>query len=65
MKSEDGDLIEDMEQLRNLAVGFYTNLFSSDTESGGNFISGMFLAMGQEALQKLEAIYTLLKYASR
>lgn len=42
LKGEDGNWVDDMEALKELAVRFYSDLFRMDSSAGGDFIIGAF-----------------------
>lgn len=58
LKDDAGVWVEDKEELKELALKFYTELFSSDPNTGGEFCRGAFLRLEKGVKLKLEEIYT-------
>lgn len=53
--NERGEQIEDIEQLKSMAVNFYSQLFRSDIHEGREFILGKFPPILHEKYRQLTA----------
>lgn len=53
------ELIEDNQELKNIAMDLYADLFKTDPAAGGDYIRGKFLPMSEEFRTGLEAAYSI------
>lgn len=57
--NEDGEWVEGKENLKNMALSFYYDMFSLDPSTGGEFIKGHFPHLSEDVRSKLEAEFLL------
>lgn len=53
LQNEEGTLVENAKQLKDMALSFYKRLFTSDQLADGDFVTGYFLRMDANTLKEL------------
>lgn len=61
LSNDDGIWLDDKEKLKDMASRFYSSLFTSNQDTGGNFISGCFPPIKDEMCHVLKVAYSLLE----
>lgn len=59
--NEDGEWVENGDELKKLAYDFYSNLFSLDQEAWGEFLKGRFPPNSEELKLELDKKYTIIE----
>lgn len=57
--NEHGEKVEDAEQLKNLAVAFYRELFTTDPRAGEEYMKGCFSPLSDGMKHRLEEDFTM------
>lgn len=57
--------IDDQQRLMEMASTFYSSLFTSDSQTTGEFLNGRFFIIPNDKVEILNAVAQLMKYGRR